>query len=109
MSAPSLHLRVAPGLTRAAVDRALARVPLVVLTADLLAQLAQECGSRDRAYRWLLKLATRRRRPIGVHAGGMTLFVAPAGWTRERLAGYVGAQQDALGQPFGPVVAWEAP
>ncbi len=104
----TLRVRVGAGLTRTVIDRALGKVPLVVLQPTTWAQLRQECGSDAKAAAWLLKTATRRRRPIGLYADGTTTFIAPAGWSAERLGGYVAAQHDVLEQAFGPVARLES-
>jgi hypothetical protein len=51
--------------------------------------------------RWLSQLATDIGKPVGVHLAGETLFFAPAGWSAERLAGYVAARHRELEAAFG--------
>jgi hypothetical protein len=108
---PTAHLTARllapPGSTRTAIDVALGQVPLVVLSQPAWPQLVAECGSAEKATRWLSRLATRRRRPIGVHQDGQTLWLAPDGWSDERLQGYVLAQREPLEAAFGPIVRWE--
>jgi hypothetical protein len=91
MSTGVLRCRVAGGHVRAALAATLGQVPLVVLSAAAVGQLEAECGSAANAARWLLRLATRRQRPIGLHSEGQTVFISPQGWSTERLLGYVAA------------------
>jgi hypothetical protein len=77
------------GGARQAIDTALGQVPLVVLAPRMVAQLERECGSAEKLQAWVLRLVTRRRRPIGLHdpAAGRTWVWAPPDWTAERLQG----------------------
>jgi len=88
------------------IDVTLGKVPLVVLTAACVHQLIGECGGTEKAGAWLSKLADRRRRPIGMHREGQTVWIPPAGWTEERLTGYVLAHHRPLEAQFGPIARW---
>ena len=93
---------IAPSVALAAAVQA---VPLVVVSHRALDALAGECGGYDHAVRRLLAIATAAGRPIGDNAptaaGSRTMFVAPASWSRERLAGYVAAHHAELEDMFG--------
>jgi hypothetical protein len=85
---------------------AAARVaPLLVVTRRALLDLEHELGSYEAAARYLVKIATNTGKPIGVNAptpeGSRTMFVAPKGWTRERLAGWIAARHQELEAQFG--------
>jgi hypothetical protein len=79
VSNATLRMQAGLGCARTAIDTALGAVPLVVLTGRMVGQLEQECGGTERATRWLVKLAMRRGRPIGVHDpdADRTLWIAP--------------------------------
>jgi hypothetical protein len=93
------------GRPSVAIAAAAGSAPLLVLTARLLAELAAELGGDDVAARFLHRLVERTGRPIGLNVptatGSQTTFWAPANWTTERLAGWVGAHHAALESMFG--------
>ena len=93
---------IAPSVALAAAVQA---VPLVVVSHRALADLADELGGYEQAARRLLTIATGANKPIGMNVptadGSRTMFVAPAPWSRERLAGYVAAHHEALERQFG--------
>jgi hypothetical protein len=93
------------GYARQAVDTALGTVPLVILTERMVAQLQRECGSDEKLAAWVLKLVTRRRRPLGVHdeAAGQTWFWAPPDWSHDKLLGYIAVHREELEAQFGPM------
>src|SRR3954451_6907316 len=90
---------------RQVVDTALGQVPLVILAPRLVAQLETECGSSEKLAAWMMKLVTRRRRPLGLHlaATDQTVFYAPVDWTSEKLAGYLSVYHEELEAQFGPI------
>jgi hypothetical protein len=108
MSGAPLRLQAGPGYARTAIDGAVGGAPLVILTNRMVVQLEAECGGTERAALWLLKLATRRRRPIGLHdaAADRTVWIAPPDWSGEKLIGYVLAHREALESVCGPVARW---
>jgi hypothetical protein len=93
------------GYARQAVDSALGGCPLVVLTPRLVAQLERECGSAEKLAAWVLKLVTRRRRPLAFHdpEQGRTWVWAPPGWSGERTTGYLAAHHEELEGVLGPI------
>jgi hypothetical protein len=93
------------GYARQAVDMALGACPLVVLTPRLVAQLEVECGSSEKLAAWVLKLVTRRRRPLAFHdpEQGRTWCWSPPDWTPERLQGYLAAHHTELEATLGPI------
>jgi hypothetical protein len=106
MTAPAVVRICAPsGYARTAVDQALGTVPLVILAPRIVRQLEAECGSAEQLAAWILKLVTRRRRPIGLHDPdiGRSWFYAPKDWTSERLQGYLSVYHTELEAQFGPM------
>jgi hypothetical protein len=93
------------GYARQAVDTALGACPLVVLTPRLVAQLEHECGGPEKLAAWVLKLVTRRRRPLAFHdpEQGRTWCWSPPDWTPERLQGYLAAHHTELEATLGPI------
>ena len=101
--------RVSVARSLAALARASARDggPLVCLTARSYADLAAELGDDEAAVRHLLRVATNTGRPIAVNLPtgpetSTTLFVAPKGWTDERLRGWAAGHHAELEAAFGP-------
>jgi hypothetical protein len=80
--------------------------PLLVLTHRALADLEAELGSYEAAYRHLARVAERAGKPLGVNfptaEGSWTCFLAPKGWSEERLAGWVAGHHDEIEAAFGP-------
>lgn len=81
--------------------------PLLILTGRSLLELADELGGYDRAARYLTTVATEIGHPIGANVPtgtetSTTLFVAPKGWTDERLRGWAAGHADELQAMFGP-------
>jgi hypothetical protein len=93
------------GYARQAVDTALGTVPVVILAPRMVVQLERECGGPHKLVAWLLKLVTRRRRPLGIHdpEAGRTWVYAPPDWTAERLQGYLAAHHEELETMLGPI------
>ena len=100
--------RVSVARSLAALARASARDggPLVCVTGRAWADLAAELGSDEAAVRRLLLIATNTGRPICVNLptedGSTTVFVAPNGWSEERLAGWAAGHVEELEAAFGP-------
>ncbi len=77
--------------------------PLFVLSVRALGDLAAELGSMDAAARHLLSVAEEVGRPIGVNlpapdGASRSVFIAPRGWSDERLRGWIdghGAELEA--------------
>ncbi len=92
----------------AAVARAAARDggPGVCITGRAFADLAAELGGDAAAARHLLRVATNTARPIAVNfptaEGSRTMFVAPRGWTEERLRGWVAGRHEEVEAALGP-------
>lgn len=81
--------------------------PLLVLTGRALGDLAAELGGFEAAYRWLADLATTAGKPIGANIPtgpdtSTTVWLAPHGWTSERLAGWVAGHYAEIEAEFGP-------
>ncbi len=100
--------RVSIARSLAALARASARDggPLVCVSHRALADLADELGGYDGAARRLLAIATNTGRPLAVNVptedGSRTMFVAPKGWTEERLRGWAAGRHEELEAMFGP-------
>ncbi|HZO26700.1 MAG TPA: hypothetical protein VFH48_12010 [Chloroflexota bacterium] len=114
MSDRTVHVAIdAATVSQARAIAATARqVPLMVLTGRALADLADladELGGPEAAMRHLTHVATNTGRPIGCNLptaeGSSTLFVAPKGWTPERLAGFVAGHHAELEAQLGPATA----
>jgi hypothetical protein len=86
--------------------------PLVILSERAIRDLADELGGYDQAIRHILRIATNVGKPIGINLpiaeGSTTAFIAPGSWTRERLAGWVGARHAELEAAFGEARIVEA-
>ena len=100
---------ISPSKALAAVARAAAYAggPPVVVTHRAYADLVAELGSEDAAVRYLVKVAGNTRRPIAVNLPtgpetSATVFVAPKGWSDERLRGWAAGHHEALQAMFGP-------
>lgn len=75
---------------RALITAALsAGAPIIVLDTALQAALCRECGGPAAMADWLIDTATWYGRPIGIDVRGCTRYVAPVGWTAERLRRYL--------------------
>ena len=81
-------------------------VPFMVISDRLFVELVEELGGEQEATRHLIRVATNTGRPIGVNVEdddgeSTTACIAPEGWTRERLAGWIGGKRDELEALFG--------
>jgi hypothetical protein len=77
-----------------------------VVTGRALGDLADELGGYEAAARFLTTVASNVGRPLAVNYPtgpdrSQTMFIAPKGWTEERLAGWVAGKRDGLEQMFG--------
>ncbi len=96
-------------VSMAASIRAMASVaPLFVIGVRALGDLADELGSMDAAATYLVQIAESNNRPIAVNlpapdGSSRTAFIAPRGWTEERLAGWIAGHHAELEQQFGTV------
>ena len=86
---------------------------LLVLTGRAAGDLADQLGSVDAAVRFLVDLATEIGRPIGLNAEtgegrSQTMFVAPKGWSEQRLAGWVAGRHAELESEFGDIAGVRA-
>lgn len=86
---------------------------MLVLSWAAYLTLRTEVGGGDIAVVDLIRAtATRLGQPIGVHlgsnSGGRTALIAPSGWTRERLLGYMAGRHQELEAAFGRVAAIES-
>src|SRR4051812_20156209 len=89
-----------------AIAEAARHAPFMVISDRLFVELAEELGSEQEATRHLTHVATNTGRPIGVNVEdddgeSTTACIAPEGWTRERLAGWIGGKRDELEALFG--------
>lgn len=91
--------------------RAVAHVaPALALTSAAWAELVDEFeGDADAAAHWLADLATETGKPIAVHVpadtGAATVFIAPAGWSNDKLRGWVGGKHAEIEAAFGLVAS----
>jgi len=100
---------VRPSRALAATARAAAYEggPLVAISGRAYLDLIAEFGSDEAAVRYLVKLAGTTRRPLAVNLPtgpdtSTTVFVAPKGWTEERLRGWAAGHHAELEAAFGP-------
>lgn len=83
--------------------------PLVAITGRMLLRLADELGSNQATWKWIVRLATEIQRPIAVNddvsdaATSTTYLIGPAGWSDERVQGWAGGLRDELAAAFGPM------
>jgi hypothetical protein len=80
--------------------------PLLVLSHRAFSDLADELGDHDAAIRQVLRIATNAGKPIGINlptadGDSQTVFLAPRGWSDERLRGWVAGHHEALESEFG--------
>ena len=101
--------RVPPSRALAAAARAAAYDggPLVAITGRAYLDLIAELGSDEAAARHLARVATNTARPLCVNLPtgpdtSTTVFVAPKGWTDERLRGWAAGHHAELEAAFGP-------
>jgi hypothetical protein len=85
-----------------------------VVTGRALGDLADELGGYEAAARFLTTVASNVGRPIAVNYptgpdGSRMMFVAPKGWSQERLAGWTAGRHREIEAAFGPAVPlrWE--
>ena len=95
--------------TTAIREAAHAAPTLLVLTDRVLTDVAAELGGTDAAVRFLVDLAGEIGRPLGVNVEtaadtSSTAFIAPRGWSQERLSGWVAAKHEELVAEFGEAV-----
>ena len=109
----SAHITINPAVVSPAraVMAAARGGPLVILTERALHDLADELGGDDAAVRHLERVASNVNRPIGANMltaeGARTLFLAPKGWSLERLKGWVAGHHEAIEAMFGPATPVE--
>ena len=89
-------------------DAVQAAPALLVLTGQMMADLAGQLGLADAAVQFLVDLAGEIDRPLGVNVEtgpgtSSTAFIAPRSWTPERLQGWVAARHEELAAEFGEV------
>jgi hypothetical protein len=101
--------RVSVARSVAALARASARNggPLVVVTSRMYGELERELRSPEAVARHMARVATNTGRPLAVNIAdgedrSQTLFVAPNGWSEERLAGWAAGHHQELKAMFGP-------
>ena len=90
-------------------EAAQAAPALLVLTGQMLGDLAGQLGSADAAVRFLVDLAGEIDRPLGVNVGTgqdtlSTVFISPRGWTDQRLQGWISGHHAELAAGFGDIV-----
>jgi hypothetical protein len=96
------------GSMRAAILAAADAAPLLLVNTRAWRHLVRELGGDERALRFLLRQAERTKQPIGINLeleGGesKTYFLAPRGWTQERLAGWIAGHREVLEGEFGEI------
>ena len=101
-------------LSMAASIRAAAQAgPLLVLTTRALRDLAHELGGHDRAAECLLTIVEEIGRPVAVNLerenGSHTVFIAPRGWSDERLRGWIAGHHADLEAELGEIVRMGLP
>ena len=109
MKIPTVTLgaaRVSTAKSIAALARAAGRTPVVV-TGHAYGDLVDELGGDDAAARHLGRVATNSGRPICVNfetgpETSMSVFVAPKGWSEDRLAGWAAGHHAEVEAMFGP-------
>ena len=102
MTTPALHLLVS-GNPRAVIEAALSARRPVVLTENMLCDLVAELRSDEAAIAWLAETAAAHRVPVGLRAGDQTVFIAPTGWSSDRLQGWVGTMHEVLAAESGAI------
>lgn len=107
----ALRLTVDPSSisVAATIRRAAGISPLLVLTGRDLGDLAAELGSMEAASGSLLQIAEDIGKPIGVNLPtgpdtSSTAFIAPRGWSDERLAGWIAGHHTELEAELGEIV-----
>jgi len=81
--------------------------PLTVVSVRMLIELSDELGGHEAAGMFLLSVAEDLGRPIGVNVptldgNSRSMFLAPKGWSQERLAGWVAGRHQEIETAFGP-------
>lgn len=90
---------------QAVIAAALSSGVPTVLTEAMLRGLIDERGSDEAALAWLVASATAHQVPVGFRVADETVFIAPTGWSSDRLRGWVGVMHEALATEFGPIVS----
>jgi len=96
--------RVSPSET---IRRSAGLAPLTMVRGRMLIELADELGGYEEAGRFLYGIAEDLGRPIGVNVptldgNSRSMFMAPKGWSQERLAGWVAGRHREIEAAFGP-------
>jgi hypothetical protein len=103
------HLSITADPARVSMAGAIRRMagaaPLLVITGRALLDLAAELGGMDAAALFLLELVESVNRPVGLNFAtgddtSSTAFVAPRGWTQERLQGWIAGHHAELTDAF---------
>ncbi len=81
--------------------------PLVCVTGRMFGELERELGGPEAVARRLLRIATATGRPICVNfetgaETSTTMFIAPRGWSEDRLRGWAAGRHAELEAAFGP-------
>ena len=111
MSPRTMHVTIDPtAISPAKALAAAARSGLLVIVTDrAFRDLADEFGGVEATWRHVQRVANRSNRPVGANLltadGSRTCFVAPKGWTQERLRGWVAGHHEAIEAAFGPAMA----
>jgi hypothetical protein len=108
MNPRMMHVTIDPTTVSPAKALAVAArsSPLLVVTCRAFDDLSAELGDGDAAVRHLLRVATNTGRPVAVNLEGddgdsTTCFLAPRGWSSERLAGWAAGHHEAIEAMFG--------
>ena len=78
-------------------------VPVLLLEANSFANLVTVSGSQDAAIGWLVRLATRYEKPIGISTDDLTMLMSPTAWSEQRLDGFVDEHRAELQAVLGPI------
>jgi len=111
----SRALRVAVDASRispsAVIRESAGLAPLTMISGRMLIDLSDELGGQEEAVAFLSEIAEQTGRPVGVNVptleGSRSMFLAPRGWTQERLAGWVAGHHEAVEDMFGPATVAE--
>jgi hypothetical protein len=81
--------------------------PQVGLGYNAVRDLKVELGSEEAVLRYLASEATKHQKPVYLNvpegSGSRTLFIAPEGWSDDRLKGWVATAVPGLESMIGPV------
>ena len=95
--------------TKAAlIEVMMSSVPMIVLTEAAIKALTDAPSSPGEAAKWLVRLASKYEKPVGINLDNRTAFISPPRWSSRRLQGYVAAHVTELETVFGSVDSMES-